>query len=227
MLNSFFPPKCVFCGEPVQSNDFKVCGNCAEKLPYNSNKCKICAMPIDTVYGEKICVGCRKRKPPYSLAFVPFKYSGEVRRAIIRYKFYGKISYAKTFAALLLIEIKKSNVSFDEITFVPIHFLKYGMRGYNQSELIAKYLSEMMSIPCKKLLKKTKLTKALSKLPKHMRFKTVAGAFSPKNEEYIKNKKILLIDDIITTGATSRECAKVLKKAGAAEIYLGAIARTE
>lgn len=227
MLNTLFPPKCIFCGTPVKSNDFKICKSCAENLPYNTNKCKMCGNPIDTVYGEKICAYCRKSKPPYSLAFVPLKYSGAVRRAILRYKFYGKISYAKTFAALILIEIKKSNVSFDEITFVPIHFLKYGMRGYNQSELVAKNIAKMMSLPCRKYLKKTKNTVALSKLPKRMRAKTISGVFAPKNEELIKNKNILFIDDIITTGATSRECARVLKKAGAAEVFVGAIARTE
>ena len=227
MLSAIFPPKCIFCGTFTGNNDFKICQSCAADLPYNTNKCRLCGAPVDNVYGDKICIACRKSKPPYKGAFVPLKYSGNVRRAILRYKFYGKISYSKTFAALLLLEIKKADVSFDEITYVPVHFLKYSMRGYNQSELIAKNLADMMSLPCVKLLKKTKYTVSLSKLPKYKRFKEVSGAFAAKNEDLIKNKKILLIDDIITTGATSRECAKTLKKAGSAEIYVGAVARTE
>lgn len=154
-----------------------------------------------------------------AMSVVP--YDSIYKNAILRLKFGKEEMYAyplaKFMAKRLLEEFEV--LKFDVITFVPLHPQDLLERGFNQSELLSKYLSEITGIPYEPLLKKTRKNKPQHDLPAEKRKKNVEGVFKPQDKNRIKGKKILLIDDIVTTGYTLSECTKVLEENGALQIY--------
>ena len=223
--NILFPPKCIVCGKIVDSDRLSICPDCAKKIAYNTRKCSVCGKPLDTVYGDLKCARCANTYRPFVRAFVPLLYKDSVREAILRFKFRGKRSYCRTFATLIFLEIKKSGYIPDYVTFVPIHFVRRGTRGYNQSELLARELAKLFGVRCVDSLKRLKNTRPLAKLKPKQREEMLRDAFAPKNNAKIEPfSKILLIDDIITTGATMKECAKILKRTYKSEITIAGIA---
>ncbi len=226
LTNILYPPKCMVCSADLYDYKLLVCPQCTKTLPFNSHCCNVCGMPLDSVYGENICISCKGKKKAVSLTLAPFIYKDEIRKAIISLKFYRKSYLAATLASFIFIEILRKNITGDIITFVPIHFLRKSKRGYNQSQLIAKSLSEITGIVVMPLLKKTKNTKPLSKMNKKQRGEAVKNVFVPKKNNQLHGETIILVDDVITTGSTTGECAKILKKMGAGEIIVCAVAAT-
>ena len=158
-----------------------------------------------------------------------FRYENIIREKIIDYKFNEKAYLYKTFGKIML---KKEKIYrflefYDIIIPVPMHKTKKAKRGYNQTELIAKYISKnIKKIQCvDNVLIKVKNTLPQSSLNKKDRFKNIKNAYKIQNKETINNKKILVFDDIYTTGNTVRECSKILKQNGAKEIGILTIAK--
>lgn len=203
-----------------------VCGFC-NKININS-LCKSCELKLN-----KYALNCIKdyrkdNSKHFDFLYSSLKYENIVREKIISYKF-GEAAYLyKTFAKII---IKKAKIyrflqTYDIIIAVPMYKTKKNVRGYNQSELIAKEIANKLNIEFKNnILIKTKNTKVQSTLSKNKRQENVKNVFDVKNKNEIKNKKIILIDDIYTTGSTVNECARVLKKAGAGEIFVITIAK--
>jgi len=195
----FFPERCPYCRDVVRPCEI-YCEECRDKMPARTYKKK-----ISGVYE--------------AMAVVP--YDGIFRDAILRIKSGKRKQYAyqlaKYMAKKLLEEFEV--LSFDVITFVPLHPDDLKERGFNQCELLAKYMSELLNIPYKALLKKTRKNAPQHDLPASKRKKNVEGVFKPADKYSIKNKRILIIDDIVTTGFTLGECAKILEENGALEIY--------
>jgi len=227
-ITFFYPPKCVFCEKIVKNYMFSVCEKCLDNIPYNTSCCKKCATPLYNPYGDGLCLKCKSKKQGFDKVFAPLIYKDSVRESILRFKFSGRKAYARTYAGLIFMKIKEEGYRPDAITFVPIHFLRLGMRGYNQAENLAEYLAEIMNVDLINTLKKIKNTKPLSKQKHKNRENLVRGVFKIRNNasNYIQGKNILLIDDIFTTGATVNECIKLLKKAGAENISVATIAVT-
>jgi len=170
---------------------------------------------------------------PSDIAYVDdaiylFAYRGAVRKSLARYKFGNRPSYSRTFANLLA-RFLNSGYSvahgIDMLVAVPLHAARELERGYDQAFLIARKLSEPSGIPLGRglLLRRTG-TRRQSSLSKADRSKNVRGAFYVKRPGSVKGRSILLIDDIITTGSTVSECARVLKEAGAAKVAAAAVA---
>lgn len=227
LLRLLYPPKCVFCEMVVENDRFAVCESCTEDIPRNKRACKVCGTPLDTVFGDLLCVRCRKRKRAFSKAYVPFIYKDKARKAILSFKFRGKRASAKTFAAYILLKIRElEGQRPDVITFIPMHFIRRGMRGYNQAELLAKALGKMMNVPVVPTLWKTKHTLPQSKRRGQERLYALRDAYALRRDVDVAGKKILLIDDVITTGTTLNVCARILKTAGAEEIEVAAVAAT-
>lgn len=146
----------------------------------------------------------------------------------MRYKFFGKLSYYRTFAGLLTDKVNKMTNfnNFDIIISVPLHVNKEKIRGYNQSLLISKELSKRLGVPeYSRLLSRVRDTGSQSLLPKDKRYYNVKDAFKVCKTELIKDKTVLLVDDIMTTGNTIDECSRVLKAAGAKAV-VGAVIAT-
>ena len=199
---------CLFCGEKIDKNvPYFLCGECIERLEFLNRE-----VYIDSPYIEKAV---------YSLF-----YNEYTRGKIYEYKYYNKSYLYKTFGEILKYTIEDvpflSNI--DVITYVPIHRRRKAKRGFDQSELIADYVSEALNIPLSKgNLVRTKHTIAQNKLARSKRLENISGAFKVKDGDEFYNKEILLIDDIITTGVTLNECGKALLESGGKKVYALAI----
>lgn len=201
LLDLIYPPTCGICGK---INKKHLCKKCEIKIkPYQINK-------IETV---------RNRYFDYQIKIL--KYEDTIRTKIIDYKFNEKSYLYKTFAKIILNNKKICSFlkKYDIIIHVPMYTKKKLMRGYNQTELIVRELAKKLQIlGVKNNLIKIKDTAKQSTLTKEQRKLNIKNAFKIKNAEEINGKKIILFDDIYTTGSTVNECSKVLKRAGAEEI---------
>ena len=199
--------------------------------------CGIC----DKFYKETICKKCEIKLKKYEINSFKkskneyfnecmhiFKYEGIIREKLILYKFKDKSYLYKTFSEIILKNEKACAFlkNYDIIVPVPIHKKRMLTRGYNQTELIAQEIAKHTSLQIEnKILLKRKNIISQSKLKKYQRKENVKNAFFAKNIEKILNKRILLFDDIYTTGSTINECSKVLKNAGAKKIGVLTIAK--
>lgn len=208
-LDLLFPPRCMFCGEIIAPGT-KICQECAKSI-----------VPSGTVH----CIQIPVKKKEISCAFL-YSYEGRVRDSIIQYKFHGQKQYAGFYAQELAKQVNNifPETEFDFITSVPLSDERKKERGYNQSELIAKPIAEALHLPYLVCLQKIKANGVQHLMNREQRANNVRGAYSLSGES-VKEKKILLIDDIVTTGATLAECASVLFEGGAGDVSCAAIAR--
>ena len=200
-----------------------VCSIC-DKISENNLCCK-CNVELNKIQKYKLM---KYNGKFFDEHLYVFKYDGIIREKIIRYKFYEKSYMYKTFAKIILKNEKKYGflLNYDIIIPVPIHKKRKNERGYNQSSLIAKELAVNLEIIYREnvLYKRINNTKQ-STLSKKQRIKNVNNVYGIKNLQYIKEKNIILFDDIFTTGSTVNECAKLLKKNGANKILVLTLAK--
>lgn len=226
MLNYIYPDVCVACEAPA-SPESSLCETCTTKLTYinNDTSCSACHGLNDTA--TRLCSNCLKTPPKWSHSTSAFAFEGLARELILRFK-YSRHLYLLDF---LCREMNSSYQAkqlpeFDIITYVPMHPLKKLNRGWNQSELLAKEFASLYpNSECLALLKRRHLGKAQASKAKRDRLKSVKDLFSPKNRDKIKDRSILLIDDILTTGATLNACCKALQQEKPKEISVLTIAR--
>ena len=196
VLDFLFPPACSVCGK-IDKN--WLCPKCEKRVKRL----------------EKSCIVDIEDKKYEKLLYI-FKYESLVRKLILRYKFSNK-AYLNHFFANVIAENPKNREllkQYDLIIPVPMHKKKMQKRGYNQTELVANELSKILEIPARKdILLKVVNTTTQSKLGGKARQNNIQHAFFIKNDIEVEDKKIILLDDIYTTGATSEECSRVLKDA--------------
>ena len=208
-INLIFPPRCVLCGKIV-SYGGQICDKCStEAVKACTNK---------RIYIPKLgkIIGC----------YAPFQYKNSIRKAIINFKFYGKKELVEFFANIIakqFLEIHSYN--FDIITCVPLSKQRKKLRGYNQSELLAKAVSKRLNVPYKECLEKIKDNNEQHRLNEKDRQKNVKNVYIVKNKQNIYKKSILIIDDIVTTGATLGECASVMFQNDVKQVTCAAIAQ--
>ncbi len=206
ILELIFPPRCMFCSTVVPIGNC-VCSKCA---------CSITPKTfVRTIleFGEEN-IDC----------ISPFKYSGKVREAIWSFKFRGRKHYAKYFAKVISREILNIYKNFDVVTAVPLSELRVRQRGYNQSECLARLIAKSLGVKYDDLLIKTKENFPQHTLTLNERFENVKGVYRVSNIREVRNKNILLCDDVVTTGSTLKECAKMLKLFGAKSVTCCTIA---
>ena len=202
-----------------------VCGIC-DKIN-KKNSCKRCELKIKKYEINKIEDYRNDNLKYFDYQIKVFRYENIIREKIIDYKFNEKAYLYKTFEKMILKTKKTYSFlkKYDIILYVPMFKKHKLIRGYNQSELIARKISDTLGITLEKNnLTKVINTKKQSTLTKSERERNVKNAFKLKNPEKIKDKKVILFDDIYTTGSTVNECSKILKKAGATEIAILTIA---
>jgi ComF family protein len=209
ILELIYPNICGFCGE---INKNSICENCLKKIQkYDISNIK------------------KTNSKFYSKQAYIFTYKNDIREIILKYKFDEKAYLYKTFAKIILNNKKICRYieSYDIIVPVPIHKKRLIERGYNQSKLISKEISRRIKSICfnDNILKKTKNNVPQSTLKKNERSLNVQNVYTVENIDIISNKKILLFDDIFTTGNTVNECAKILIKKGAKEVGVLTIAK--
>lgn len=210
VLDFLFPPVCVICGK------------------LNENwACEKCRKRIEKLEKVMMLENNNNFKNFNKLVYI-FEYDKIIRKLILQYKFFDK-AYINNFFSKIILKNKKLCGIFkfyDIIIPVPMSIKKKKKRGYNQTELIAKNISKDLNIDLSlDNLKKIKDTETQSKLNEKERRNNIKNAFIVNNKLKIKNKRIILFDDIYTTGATVNECSRVLEKAGAKEILVLVIAK--
>ncbi|OFW81369.1 MAG: hypothetical protein A2887_03600 [Alphaproteobacteria bacterium RIFCSPLOWO2_01_FULL_40_26] len=228
LLSIFFPSHCLSC-EEIVSKDALFCSECWQKLQFISEpKCKICSYPfeVEIKHLPPFCSQCLLKKPSYDRSVVIFRYNHIIRTAISALKYRDQTFLAKKFSTLLVSKSKNEIDACDLITAVPLHPKKLRKRKFNQAAMIAKKLSPEKFIT--DLLWRTADTTPQVQLRKKQREKNLKRAFvmNKKYRNNVKNKKILLVDDVMTTGATLENCAKELKRRGAKEVVVLTIAKT-
>ena len=177
----------------------------------------------------RTCSNCRRAEPAFTLARAAFRYEGRVRRAIQALKFGGRKSLVRTFSAMMQSRISCLSCAaqgVDEMTAVPLGKSRERERGYNQSLLLARSLAPILGLKAPvTLLRKTRTTPPQVGLDREERLLNVRNTFEIEKGAQVEGKVVLLVDDVMTTGATVSECARVLSKAGASEIRVLAAAR--
>ena len=208
VLDFLFPPACVVCGK-IDKNWL----------------CKKCELRVKRL--EKSCeVNIQNRK--YEKLLYIFKYESLIRKLVLGYKFSNK-AYISNFFSNIIVNNKKIFCllkQYDMIIPVPMHKKKMQNRGYNQTELVSQKIAKNLGIQNRPdILQKVVNTTTQSRLGGKARQTNIQHAFFIKNDIEVEDKKIILLDDIYTTGATSEECSRILKDAGAKEILILVLAK--
>ena len=229
VLDFLVPPniKCVYCGEEISTpNKFNACDKCLKTLPFNNGKiCKLCGTKIVDEAG--ICLSCFYSPPPFTVARAPFLYENPIPRLVYAIKFDNAKYLIKPLANFMLMEYEKNNFDADIILPIPLSEVRLKQRGYNQAELLANELSLSLNIPIDTIsIKRTKDTYAQAKLSWRDRQKNVVGAFEIQNKKAIKGKVVLVVDDVMTTGATIRSFCHEVQKARPKRILVLTLAHT-
>ena len=209
-LDLLFPPKCVFCGRILNKADDGWCDRCTEDLPYADN-------------------GGRQDGDAYDYCISPLYYRGTVRKSILRYKFRGLSAYADVYGRFLADCIRENlGIKYDIITWVPLSSKRQRSRGYDQAMLLALATALELGDVAAETLIKHQDVQAQSELGgKEERSANISGAYVASDPELVEAKCVLLIDDVVTTGSTLTECARVLLAAGARRVVCAALARGE
>lgn len=200
-----FPPRCIFCRDVLES-DRGICQRCDMEIPR--------------------CGAVRTAGEFFSECIAPFYYEGAVRSAILRFKFSGKRGYAVALARRMAEEIDQHyRGRFDVIVWAPVSARRLRERGYDQAGLLAERVSEILDKPVTAAIKKVRHTRANSGIKgRAERAANILGAYEVRDGDTVRGKRVLLIDDIVTTGATFSECARALLMAGAEEVICAAAA---
>lgn len=223
-LEALYPSniKCIFCGRDVPKNSY-ICKKCLEEDFFNNNtRCKFCDKPI--IANNVVCDHCKMEKHSFTKLTSPFLYKDKVRRSILKFKSDGAKYLAEPFAKFIVDRLIEEKIEFDVIIPVPSHPKSIKKRGYNPALLLAEEISKMTNKPIKEVLSKVTLTPNQKYLNYQERQKNLLNSIVLNDKSAIKNKNVLIVDDIITTGATIETCAKLLK--GALKIYGCSVART-
>lgn len=209
VLDILFPPRCTFCGKLFKTGEKEICRKCQEHLPW--------------ILGDE----AKQRFEFISKCVSPLWYQDSVRESIHRYKFNDRSGYAKVYGKLLAQCISDHlQGEFDLITWVPLS--QHGMkkRGYDQAMLLAMSAALSLDQAAVETLRKVRNTDTQSRLDDDSaRRANVLGAYDVTDQELIAGKRILLIDDVVTTGSTLSECARMLRMFGAADVVCATLAR--
>lgn len=208
LLDLLFPRKCVLCKRLLTEDETDLCHSCRIETPEFTKS--------------------KKSVSFVARWFAVWYYKGDVRKSLLRFKFGNRRSYAISYGKLLAMKIHENFENFDILTGIPTGFLRKFKRGYDHVNLIAQATAQELGVPFVPTLKKIRQTPPQSSLASSARRKAnVLGAYRVLDPAQIAGKRIVLLDDIITTGSTASECARVLLTAGAKEVYCVAVAATE
>ena len=206
LTHLLFPEKCIFCGRILTGGEIDLCRSCRVEAP----ECPV-----------------RKQKRSFLDSWVAiWYYERYIRSSILRYKFHRARHYAKGYGRLLAMKVAEGYPEgFDVLTWVPVSPLRKLSRGYDQVELLARAVGRELGMKPRRCLMKIRHNRPQSRISGGAeRRANVLGVYRTVRGVDLRDKRVLLLDDIITTGATAGECARVLLTAGAREVHLGAIA---
>ena len=228
ILDYIYPPRCILCSGLILNNN-GFCVDCWSKLNFiTAPYCRICCFEFSVDYGaDNKCARCLNDPPHYDYARSLLRFDENSKKIIHALKYYDRSFISRIIAKMLVNYYRESIISADLIVPVPMHKLKRLSRLYNHAQILSDSIAQLVE---KKItpdiLLKTKHTRTQTGLARKHRIDNLSDSISVVDKQKIRGKKILLVDDVMTTGATVNLCAKQLKKAGAKEVVVLCIART-
>jgi competence protein ComFC len=224
-----YPPMCALCGGKTRAGEY-LCEQCeAKTVRITAPFCQQCSEPFEgAITSVFTCANCAHRTIYFDAAVAAYRGRGIVRQIIHDFKYGRQIHLRRLVARWLYAAFDDERISgrqFDIIVPVPLHPTRRRERGFNQASLLAELLSARISIPCKPLLKRIRYTTTQTALDRTERIENLHNAFRLRKKADVRGLHVLLIDDVLTTGSTLSECARVLKRAGAASVYAATAAR--
>jgi len=216
------PHRCVTCSQLTEESN-GLCSKCFSRLNFiTSPYCDVCGVSFEfEIEGRLVCGSCIVAAPKYDLGRGLFRFDQESKGLIHAFKYNDQTIYAKMFARLLLARYRDDLGDVDLVTPVPMNRFKRMFRNYNPPQILAKEIAKILGRPMvSDILIKTKWTKAQTSLKKLEREKNLQHSLKINKKHNIKGSKILIVDDVRTTGTTANTCSKLLKKAGAIEVKL-------
>jgi ComF family protein len=225
-VSLLYPATCTICGKNVRVGEY-LCDGCEAKIVrIVSPFCGTCSEPfegsIDTAF---TCANCAHRTIHFDAAVAAYRGRGIVRDVIHEFKYNRQIHLRHLVAGAALDDERLRDYQFDVIVPVPLHPARQRERGFNQASLLAKLLSAHTSIPCKPLLKRIRYSTTQTALDRSERMENLHNAFRLRKNVDVRGLRVLLIDDVLTTGSTLSECARVLKRADAKSVHAATAAR--
>lgn len=233
IIKLIFPPKCPLC-EKIVEEDETLCKDCWEKIKFIKEPfCDKCSSPLEYKASKKvICAHCIQTKPLYVKLRSAVVYNSFVSKIIFKFKFYDKIHLKKFMAKLMVNAAQDIIKDIDILIPIPLHKKRLIFRKYNQSLLLVEEIAKLTNKQViYNFIYKNKHTVPQVKLKQKDRIENIKGKFSI-NENYLKeidkykNLNFAIIDDVVTTGSTIKECIKVLNKAGIKNVYVISFAKT-
>lgn len=240
------PAGCLGCGEALGGGraHLSLCLACRGRLTRPAPGCAACGEPIPAAAPAPgrtplpagwVCGACRRRPPPFSALRAAWSYDGAIGEVVRALKF-RRLDYLGAHLARDLRELAAGDgEGFDLVVPVPLHWLRRWRRGYNQAERIARPLARLLGVPCREVLRRRRATRPQTGLAREERLANPRGAFALRSgfggavrgrRHRPAGRRVLLVDDVVTTGATLRAAAEVLRRAGAREVVAVAAART-
>jgi ComF family protein len=223
-IDFLLPPQCALCHE-ITEKPYTLCVDCWGYLEFiTSPKCSVCSVPLQNVDHDMPCMDCLKHPPIFTKAHAPLVYNDSLKKLILRFKNYDGLHLGPMFYNWLQRCIPEN---IDMIIPVPLHWWRFFMRQYNQATELGKILVKHTNMPMHaNLLKRHKSTSSQGHKNKFLRYQNLADAFVVDDHfNILKNAKVLLIDDVLTSGATANACAQTLMNAGAKRVDVLTIAR--
>jgi ComF family protein len=224
LLDAVLPPRCLLCRAPA-TQARGLCSACHADMPRNLCCCCRCALPLEHPADE--CGACLRQPPPFAGAWAPFRYAHPLDLLEARFKFRRDLAVGRVLSELM-IEAARTNMAValpERLYCVPLHPDRLRERGYNQALELAKPLGQALGLPLDSTsLVRLRSTRAQTGLDAKQRRRNLHGAFAMKADARPADH-VAILDDVMTTGTTLRECAKVLRKAGAVRVDVWALAR--
>lgn len=227
IIDLIYPRRCPVCHDIVTPNpdNEQICPACRKRLPYVTEpRCMKCGKQLETEEQE-YCEDCIRIPKQYVRGYPVFHYESPVRESVAALKYHNRREYADFYADVLWDQFHKEflKLDLDGVMPVPLHRRKQRSRGYNQAECLATRLSERLNLPCYTgLLLRTAYTTPQKDLNDKERMNNLKKAFFFRKNE-VKLKKILLVDDIYTTGSTIEACTEALHQGGVSDVYYTSI----
>lgn len=229
IVSLLYPPVCTNCAEPVAAGEY-LCDACDDTIlriapPF----CAKCSEPFaGAIMNPFDCANCAHRTLYFDAAVAAYRSRGIVRRVVLDFKYGRQIHLRHLVASWLFAALNDSRLrgrQFDIIVPVPLHPARERERGFNQAALLADLASPKMSVTAKPLLERTRYTTTQTAFDRTERMENLRGAFRLRRNTTVRHSRVLLIDDVLTTGSTVSECARILKEGGALSVHAATAAR--
>jgi competence protein ComFC len=229
LVSLLYPPLCTICHANTRAGEY-LCDQCeAKAVRIVAPFCQTCSEPFEGVItGVFTCANCAHRTIHFDAAVAAYRSRGIVRQIIHEFKYGRQIHLRYLVARWLTVALDDERIchlQFDVIIPVPLHPARQRERGFNQASLLAELLGKQMSIQYQLWLERVRYTTTQTALDRAERMENLHNAFRLRKNADVRRLRVLLIDDILTTGATLSECARILKRAGALSVHAATAAR--